>query len=479
LANTPRLAALITAIALAGATAGDATPALAASFTVNATHDAPDSTPGDGICADANGSCTLRAAVEETNALPGADEISVPAGEFPGVVSIKDSVTITGAGASATTIRGRAPDEIGSVIAIGSCAQPASTASSVEISGVSITAGLSQGGGIVSCGPSTVLRAVVVHGNGGAGLDGGGVWNSGVLSIVDSTISDNWAQEGGAIFNNLNAQLSISNSTISSNQTIAGTGDVRNISGHPAALTNVTLLAGGSRADGYAGIFGAAQLKNTIIANAGQGANCAGAVASLGHNVSTDASCNLGALGDKPGVQAQLTGLQHNGGPTPTHALYPNSPAIDAGDNGACPAADQRGVARPHGAACDIGAYEYVTPPTRPPTAPPTPAPPPPPPPPTPAPTANPPLNIRGSATPSPTPSAGATAAPATRRPKPRPTFTPTLIDVPPIEAEITSGGVNMLASGLLAAGVVGLIGSAAGGGYYWRRKRLGRRRRG
>lgn len=38
--------------------------------------------------------------------------------------------------------------------------------------------------------------------------------------------------------------------------------------------------------------------------------------------------------------------------------LLPGSPAIDAGDVGTCPATDQRGVARPQGAGCDMGAYE-------------------------------------------------------------------------------------------------------------------------
>jgi hypothetical protein len=50
--------------------------------------------------------------------------------------------------------------------------------------------------------------------------------------------------------------------------------------------------------------------------------------------------------------------LADNGGPTQTHALLPSSPAIDAGDNNGCPPTDQRGVARPSGLACDIGAYE-------------------------------------------------------------------------------------------------------------------------
>src|SRR6267142_2371732 len=52
----------------------------AATFTVNSTADAVEWNPGDGICETAagNGVCTLRAAIQETNALPGADIINLP-----------------------------------------------------------------------------------------------------------------------------------------------------------------------------------------------------------------------------------------------------------------------------------------------------------------------------------------------------------------------------------------------------------------
>jgi len=51
--------------------------------------------------------------------------------------------------------------------------------------------------------------------------------------------------------------------------------------------------------------------------------------------------------------------LQNNGGQTQTHALLTGSPAIDAGTNTGCPTTDQRGIARPQGATCDIGAFEF------------------------------------------------------------------------------------------------------------------------
>ena len=49
-----------------------------------------------------------------------------------------------------------------------------------------------------------------------------------------------------------------------------------------------------------------------------------------------------------------------NGGQTDTAAPVPGSPAIDHGDTAACPPTDQRGVTRPQGPACDIGAVELV-----------------------------------------------------------------------------------------------------------------------
>jgi hypothetical protein len=64
--------------------------------------------------------------------------------------------------------------------------------------------------------------------------------------------------------------------------------------------------------------------------------------------------------GDQVNTDPMVGPLAENGGPTLTHALLTGSPAIDAGDDAVCPATDQRGVSRPQGVACDIGAYEYV-----------------------------------------------------------------------------------------------------------------------
>ena len=92
--------------------------ALAANFTVNLNSDTLDSTPGDGLCADSLGHCTLRAAIQEANALPGADTITIPSdtytlslvgtaedGGLTGDLDILDDLTLSGSGANLTLIQ--------------------------------------------------------------------------------------------------------------------------------------------------------------------------------------------------------------------------------------------------------------------------------------------------------------------------------------------------------------------------------------
>jgi hypothetical protein len=105
-------------------------------------------------------------------------------------------------------------------------------------------------------------------------------------------------------------------------------------------------------------------LRNTLLASNQPGGNCgpiASAVVNGGHNLSFgDSSCpNTFAAGDP-----KLGALKNTGGPTQTMALGSGSAAINqvpiAGAQ--CPSTDQRGVARPSGSACDIGAYERAPP---------------------------------------------------------------------------------------------------------------------
>lgn len=97
----------------------------AADFIVTTERDAPDSVPGDGVCATAEGVCSLRAAIQEANALPGHDAIVLPAGVFAltvegrgedaaasGDLDILDALTLTGTGARTTIIDGNGIDTV-------------------------------------------------------------------------------------------------------------------------------------------------------------------------------------------------------------------------------------------------------------------------------------------------------------------------------------------------------------------------------
>ncbi len=126
------------------------------------------------------------------------------------------------------------------------------------------------------------------------------------------------------------------------------------------------MFGGGIRHDGH-GVpqfaVGGVTVVNTILANS-PSSDCSGNIplTSLGHNLSGEDSCGLADPTDLPLTDPLLRPLQDNGGPTKTHALQPSSPAIDAGDDGAAPATDQRGVSRPQGVASDIGAFELQPP---------------------------------------------------------------------------------------------------------------------
>jgi hypothetical protein len=171
--------------------------------------------------------------------------------------------------------------------------------------------------------------------------------------------------------------LTIRNSTLSGNSSLLYGGGIF----YEGTLTLLDSTLSGNFAAYYGGGiygFGRALVKNTIMANSSSGGNCfvvflppSPILDSLGHNLSDDATCAtyFNQPGDMNSTSAGLdpAGLKNNGGPTPTIALLPTSPAVDAIPLSACTdvvgnpvTTDQRGVARPQGRACDIGAFELV-----------------------------------------------------------------------------------------------------------------------
>lgn len=192
----------------------------------------------------------------------------------------------------------------------------------------------------------------------------GGVWNYGAMTIISSTVDHNLALSGAGIRNN-KGSLYLTNDTISFNTASDNGGGI--YSEASATLVNVTVDS--NRTNGDPGTGGSLfvdnssmSLKNTIVSGGGAEGNCGynlpAFLISVGHNLDSDITCGLTAAGDFSNANPLLGSLQDNGGATPTQALEPGSPAIDHGMNSSCPSTDQRGLARPQGAACDIGAYE-------------------------------------------------------------------------------------------------------------------------
>lgn len=229
-----------------------------------------------------------------------------------------------------------------------------------------------NGGGIYFYDPDNdvTVEDSTISGN-SAGNVGGGIYlyspDDGVFTIRGTTISGNDAQAGGGIFlYSPDHTGSIENSTISGNQATAGSGGgiyLYNL--YNFALHHVT-VAGNSASGSGGGVFvnsGTLPVDNSIVAD-----NTAGTDADLANDsggsfdlsfdlVETPGTANITDSGGNVLSQdPQLGPLQDNGGPTQTHLPAITSPAVNAGSSAFT--VDQRGQARPVGAAVDMGAVE-------------------------------------------------------------------------------------------------------------------------
>ncbi len=326
---------------------GVAAAARAASFTVTNTGDAVDAAPGDGVCATAGAVCTLRAAIQEANALSGPDSIIVPAGTY--------LLTILGAGEDAAAS--------GDLDVTGELTLTGAATGKAILSGNGIDRVLD----ILGPGAVSISRVTIQSGNAiGAGAAGGGIRNAATLTLTLSALFGNTAPsgDGGGLANRSAASAQLTNVTVTGNAAAARGGGLANDIGGRLQLINVTVTNNGATQGGGLDNFASAQLTNTIVANSSTGGTCAGAVpVSLGHNLDSGNTCFFTGMGDLVGKDPKLGALLDTGS-TFIHPLAAGSPAIDAGDNVNCPATDQRGALRPADGnldgmfVCDIGAYE-------------------------------------------------------------------------------------------------------------------------
>ena len=382
-----------------------AASAQAATYTVGTLEDRT------GICEiPASDSCSLRQLISYENSLVETpnppDTIDVPAPEGTafyelsnGPLTIFKSVSIVGAGARAVTIfqesspanrvffvepnpRNKTVPTVtvsGLSMAFGHANEGNGffggdilNEATLTLSEDAITNGTAEsgsGGGISNDGGTlTVTRSLVsnnISTNSNGGGDSGGIQNvgpnpvtgtAGKLTVNDSTITGNSAALGGGIFSwgDTSNTTSIVNSTIANND-----GGTRSTEGGGLLASEGTISVENSIVSG-----------NTVeepLTGERRPSNCGDSgISSLGHNLQSAADCAFTATGDLKNIEPGFlsSGLQDNGGNTDTLALEATSPAVDAIPSNApgCGATDQRGISRPQGTGCDIGAYELFQP---------------------------------------------------------------------------------------------------------------------
>jgi CSLREA domain-containing protein len=392
-------------VAIAGL-AMSATPAMATTFMVDSTADAVDASPGDGTCASTSDGCTLRAAVQEANALAGSDEVDIPAGTYrltraganedadlTGDLDVTSPLTVVGADGRSVVITAQYPDPTHpSTDTISDRIFDVLAGGTLALSKATLDAGAADSGGIIrAVGPLALTDATVEDGRANTG---GGIWSDAPLSLDRVTVAGNstWSGDGGGLASS--GSLTVVNSTFSGNGAWGGHGGGGiAVTGGTADIVNATLdlnraFTGdpNSAVGGQIYNQGQTQMRNSILehgfplTNSTNGhdlapaPNCGGdPLVSGGHNVVDDGSCALGGTSDRTIDLFLWTGYGplDAGGETdvvmPFQAPFPElafgpgappgGPAVDIGGE-SCPATDQRGVSRPQGASCDAGAYE-------------------------------------------------------------------------------------------------------------------------
>jgi chitodextrinase len=332
-----------------------------------------------------------------------------------GLPVITGNVTIQGAGATITrsSATGVTAFRIFDVASGGSL-----TLNTLTLSNGLANNGQQGGGAIFNHGTLAVTAGTFTNNSSPAttGTSGGAIDSSGTLTVTTSTFSGNSAQEGGGVFNQNIA--TIINSTFTSNtatiygggasvngagtETLAGDTFVGNTGPGGGALDNDATLnisnstftnnTAGTNGGGAVVNFGTTTLTQStfsgntspyganiynftgftlsmsmdIVAGGLTGTNCAGQapITDLGYNIDTGSSCGFTATTHSlNNTQPRLDALASNGGSTQTMGLPAGTPAIDAipsATPGCTGSTDQRGIARPQGNGCDIGAYELV-----------------------------------------------------------------------------------------------------------------------
>jgi hypothetical protein len=340
------------------------------------------------VCASGCDQTSVAAAVA---AAAGGDTIVIAAGTYAANIEIPANLVLTlqGAGAGVTNLDGGGQGPVlivdaGATVTLesvtverGGNPKEQHQAGIVAYGNLTVTDSLITGNsvGLVTIGGDVkVVRTTISNNQGDDNGAAAGVENvSGQTALVESTIAANDGIYVGGISIQGGA-VSLTNSTASGNTGFQAA-NIEAAQGSVLALVNSTVVNTLTGAPGkpfgapsmffYSG--GNGSVSNSILSSSGGAVNCMGMapLLSLGHNLSSDNTCGLSDLTDRNNdAGINLGPLQVNSpGTTATHALLAGSAAIDAGDcSNGLTGVDARGVPRPQGPACDIGAYELRLP---------------------------------------------------------------------------------------------------------------------
>ena len=415
--------------------------ARAATFTVNSTASTPDAVPGDGVCDDGTGACTLGAAVGEAASVPTCQEpvaihFSVSGQIDAGIEyhfaadspCTNPSLSIIGPGADSLTLSGGV--SASGALETSSQVNPFLGLQGLHVSGElhvdDATFSLTD---VVADDPIvTTLVWLSITDSSVSSIEQEGMQishPSGNITVVDSTtgriaswdtlyvslvrtrvsggLSTRSRHPGWSVSASLEDSLieespewgvfvagdvHLARTTIRNNRgggiaayrgfvawrnsiedcTISGNGGVGVHAGYgsPIPIVRSTIVSNQGGGVSTSAPGASISISDSIVANntvGGEPLDCScdfdNPITAIRSLIGVPADCSsISADGNLIGVDPMLGPLAENGGLTPTHALLAGSPAIDAA--GACTGTDQRGVVRPQGTACDMGAFEFA-----------------------------------------------------------------------------------------------------------------------
>ena len=337
-----------------------------ADFQVGAAGDAlkdlPDANPGDGVCASADGLCTLRAAVQEANASGQPQVIALGNGIYllDDLLRLSGNVVLIGNGPEKTFIHG---DRLAT-----------ESETNLRLEGMTIS-----GGGLRAAPvDSLTIRRVRFTGNRIESSFGGAIQvRTDSLDIRDTTFDNNTSTvDGGSLF-------CLSCSGVIENVTVTGgSGGGLTFTGSGSMDLNHVTIVGTGGGSGWSDPFGAAlhvyddmhvTISNSVLADnysTGNASNCAvssnASLISTGNNAFGDLTgCSLNPLASDISIDnAQLAPLAAGPDGLPVRLPNADSPLVDAFNDASCLATDARGITRPRDGdengepRCDIGAAE-------------------------------------------------------------------------------------------------------------------------